>query len=122
MGHKRKDFCRKKQLGKINDENNEIQDMAEADLTNLTGCQPSCNTDELSIKESPYVKDWPSSDPTMSLKFLYHDGSFLVKEEYLIYDFSNFVADVGGYLGLLVGQSILSIYYLITDWMKKINL
>ena len=33
----------------------------------------------------------------------------IVQEEYLIYPFESFVADVGGYLGLLLGASILSL-------------
>ena len=33
-------------------------------------------------------------------------------EEYLIYDLNSFVADVGGYLGLLLGQSLYGIYQL----------
>ena len=33
----------------------------------------------------------------------------LIKEEYEIYTIENFVAEVGGYLGLLLGASILSI-------------
>ncbi len=40
------------------------------------------------------------------------------------YDFSNVIADVGGYLGLLLGGSILSIYNYLTrevrmKWKKK---
>ena len=33
-------------------------------------------------------------------------------EEYLLYDLNSFVADVGGYLGLLLGQSLYGIYQL----------
>jgi hypothetical protein len=33
-----------------------------------------------------------------------------VIEEKLLYGFENFFADVGGYLGLLLGGSILSVY------------
>ena len=32
-----------------------------------------------------------------------------IEEEYLVYDFKAFVADFGGYLGLLLGGSIISI-------------
>ncbi len=35
--------------------------------------------------------------------------SHTVKEQYVIYDANAFVADVGGYLGLLLGHSMLSV-------------
>ena len=38
--------------------------------------------------------------------------------QYIIYDWNSFLADVGGYLGLLVGQSIFGIYQLIAGWMN----
>ena len=123
MASKTKEFCPREQLGEINAANNIIQDLSEADLANLTGCLPSCNRDEIYLKDSPNVRNWPRRDnPTMSLKFLYHDGSFDVREEYLVYDISSLMADVGGYLGLLVGQSILGIYYMSADWVTEMKL
>ena len=32
-----------------------------------------------------------------------------LREEYYVYDMSSFIADVGGYLGLLLGHSVFSI-------------
>ena len=58
----------------------------------------------------------------MRLAFHFEDGSYSVREEYIVYDMSNFIADVGGYLGLLMGHSILSIYYLSTGWLAKRNM
>ena len=124
MASKTKKFCPRKVVGKINDENNIIQDLSDADVATLTGCLPSCNRDEISLRDSPKISDWPTPRdiPTISLKFLYHDGTFIKREEYLVYDTSNFIADVGGYLGLLVGQSILGIYYMSADWVTKMKL
>ena len=39
----------------------------------------------------------------------------IVQEEYEIYTIESFVADVGGYLGLLLGASILSLAESSTD-------
>ena len=36
-------------------------------------------------------------------------GQYLAEEDKIIYDYLNLIADVGGYLGLLLGYSILSI-------------
>ena len=125
MADKTKDFCPRKELGEMNwVTNNIIKDLSDADVATLTGCLPSCNRDEISLRDSPKIQEWPTprDTPTMSLKFLYHDGTFNLREEYLVYDTSNFIADVGGYLGLLVGQSILGIYYMSADWVTKMKL
>ena len=37
--------------------------------------------------------------------------------QYIIYDMNGFIADVGGYLGLLLGQSIYGLYDIITNWL-----
>ena len=37
--------------------------------------------------------------------------------QYIIYDINAFIADVGGYLGLLLGQSIYGLYEIITHWL-----
>ena len=38
--------------------------------------------------------------------------------QYIVYDFDAFIADVGGYLGLLLGQSIYGIYEIIANWLR----
>ena len=38
--------------------------------------------------------------------------------QYIIYDWNSLLADVGGYLGLLVGQSIFGMYQLMAGWMN----
>jgi hypothetical protein len=44
-----------------------------------------------------------------------------VQEEYKIYPLESFVADVGGYLGLLLGASILSLIESSTDIIEKLR-
>ena len=44
-----------------------------------------------------------------------------VQEEYKIYPLESFVADVGGYLGLLLGASILSLIESLTDTIEKLR-
>jgi hypothetical protein len=44
----------------------------------------------------------------------------IVQEEYWLYPFESFIADVGGYLGLLLGASILSLVEYSTDIIKKL--
>ncbi len=40
----------------------------------------------------------------------------MVVDEYVVYDFNSFVADVGGFTGLLLGHSLLSIYKTVASW------
>ena len=37
----------------------------------------------------------------------------------MIYDWNDLVADIGGYLGLLLGQSVYGIFELLTLWFKR---
>ena len=124
MADKTKEFCStKKQLAKMNNQYDRIEDLTEADLASLTGCLPSCTRDDISLRSSPNTRKFTSKlSPTLSLRFLFHDGTFTATEEYMVYDTSNFLADVGGYLGLLVGQSILGIYYLSIDLGTKMKI
>ena len=45
--------------------------------------------------------------------------NFLSPLQYLIYDIDQLIADVGGYMGLLLGHSALSIYYKLEAWCGK---
>ena len=37
----------------------------------------------------------------------------------MIYDYNDFIADVGGYLGLLIGHSLFSMYVMAEEWMRR---
>ena len=47
--------------------------------------------------------------------FWYPSGSYIEKVYYYTYDFSDYFADIGGYMGLLLGYSLLNFY----DVFKK---
>jgi hypothetical protein len=46
----------------------------------------------------------------LSLNLYYGSGRYQVRHQYLTYDAQSLVADIGGYLGLLLGHSVLSFY------------
>ena len=58
---------------------------------------------------------------TMELEWQYIDTDFVVLNEYLTYDSNDFIADVGGYLGLLLGYSIFSIYESLRNCTQKLT-
>ena len=67
-----------------------------------------------------------SSQGVMSEKNRYgHAWNFVSSGElhcwlqYIVYDWNDFVADVGGYLGLLLGHSIYGMYDIIRSWISK---
>ena len=60
--------------------------------------------------KSVYENYDQSAEPTLSLKLFYNNGRYNIKEQYYTYGLNSFVADFGGYLGLLLGHSILSAF------------
>ncbi len=46
----------------------------------------------------------------MVIRLSYTSGTHEVREDYLVYTFDSFIADVGGYLGLLLGYSAYSVF------------
>ena len=127
--NKSREFCdaRGGQMDHMNEAKLDYLRMSEAALVNKTGCLPSCDRYETAMEstsgDGKYGNTWQvDNNPTMKLVFGFEDESYNVREEYIVYDTSNFIADVGGYLGLLMGHSILSIYYLSTGWLSKMKI
>ncbi len=50
------------------------------------------------------------------LELYYASNRFMQEEQYYTYGVGNLVADIGGYLGLLLGHSIINFY----DWGKAL--
>ena len=42
------------------------------------------------------------------------------RKQFLLYDLTNFIADFGGYLGLLLGCSLLTFYDLGKEWISRL--
>ena len=81
----------------------------------MTGCLSACEKDKFEIRMSQITET--SSDSSSEygevelwLYISMHDTSYVNEEQYVIYDFNSFIADVGGYMGLLLGSSILSLF------------
>ena len=60
-----------------------------------------------------------STSIEMDLSFP-HYTQVLVRNEIKLYTFSSFFADVGGFLGLLLGESLVSYVLLGTHWMTEL--
>ena len=86
--------------------------MGEHDIFEATGCLPPCEWSEFrhNVKNERLLDKKDMSEGTFVKIGISTKGRFQEMEEYLIYDFNSFTADVGGYLGLLLGQSLYGIY------------
>ncbi len=103
---------------KIEDTRRFVEVMKNFDLNAVydTGCfVPNCETSSWQVtkkEDNVLAKQSREKYPNMTAAMLSFQQSVPVEiREYSIsYGFSNFVADFGGYLGLLLGASLLSIY------------
>ena len=82
------------------------------------GCPSRCEKDVFRLVTEPIRCDHFNYGEQFLLELSITDRWHEEKEQYLIYDFDSFIADVGGYLGLLLGFSILSLYHQIEDLLK----
>ena len=62
----------------------------------------------------------PGPDHAFRLTFQILSGQHEVKGQYLIYDMNAFIADIGGFLGLLLGHSVYSVFGEILDGTKAV--
>ena len=61
------------------------------------------------------------SKRSLHLYIYYVNNSYDEKEQYVIYDLSSFIADVGGFMGLLLGFSIHSMVEMIERWWQALT-
>ena len=85
---------------------------------NQAGCfVPNCYKRSWDIKSTNV---WASQNTTEMVFSIFHNSKLTVKKEVELYSFTNFFAEIGGYLGLFLGESIASFIFMSIDWMKVI--
>ncbi len=91
------------------------------DMTELTGCRILCRYQQFTLRPlearfpSSFSKSSSSDGPRLNWSAMQFvavtgDGEVEVRTETLVYGWMDLVAEVGGYLGLLLGASVLSAY------------
>ena len=80
-------------------------------------CTPGCKRTEYSAKLLYSMKD-PTLSEKWRLSFVFMKDKFPVKEQFYIYGTANLIADFGGYLGLLLGYSLLGFYDSLMDFFE----
>jgi hypothetical protein len=93
------------------------------EIYNITGCLSSCEKSEYQMRIQSEITQANNYPPNQyKIKMILTSGRYIEKKQYLIYDNNSLIADIGGYLGLLLGYSILSLYNAMVDklfiWAK----
>ena len=103
---------------------NELQEGDANQIYDITGCLGSCEKYEYHIeleRKNEVVgskTEYPLTLPNdTQIYFRIMKGSHIELEQYLLYDFDSFIADIGGFMGLLLGFSVLSIYNETMDFL-----
>ena len=96
---------------------NELHEADANKIYDITGCLASCEKDEYHelVEAKTEYPDTPPHDTHIYFRII--KGSYQEIEQYLLYDFDSFIADIGGFMGLLLGFSVLSIYNETMDFL-----
>lgn len=95
-----------------------LASLGQSRLFELLNCSVPCHRIEFDIQESidgfidcSYLAGLVDGDNCTGISFVHFkvlDGIVRVEKETLLYDGTNFIADIGGYLGLLLGVSAIT--------------
>ena len=92
----------------------EIASLGGFSISKTTGCLPSCTINEFSLKVKSSMSISNESNSYIGSMyaglFYYPGGRYIQKVYYYQYDFTSYIADVGGLVGLFLGYSMLSFY------------
>ena len=88
-------------------------------IEKVAKCTPGCKRVEYSAKLHNTAPDASLSDQ-WGLAIFFAKDKFPVKEQFYVYDTPNLIADFGGYLGLLLGYSLLGFYDTLMDLFEKL--
>jgi hypothetical protein len=90
--------------------------MDENEIYETMGCLSSCKkTKYIWSPLSGLVTKKRYSPNLFKIKLFFSSGRYNEKTGYWIYDMNSLIADIGGYLGLLLRYSLLSLYNSIVD-------
>ena len=78
-------------------------------IAKKTGCLPSCIRNEFTMNVLSRMS-YPDEGAQYNSYFYYPGGRYHQKVFYYTYDFTSYIADIGGLVGLFLGFSMLSIY------------
>ena len=87
-------------------------------IEKVAKCIPQCKRTEYSAKLMYSATGDPNLAGKWRLRIYFGRDKFPVKEQFYIYGTANLIADFGGYLGLLLGYSLLGFYDTLADFFE----
>ena len=96
----------------------EIAKLSGFSISKKTGCLPSCKLNEFTATIKDDVSKMDGGAELTGL-FYYPGGQYIQKKYSYTYDFTSYIADVGGLVGLFLGYSMLSVYDNLKNIWKK---
>ena len=98
-----------------------LQNADENEIYEMTGCLSSCSKDQYTLNVDPITRMFDTSSRCeYHIRFKILDMMHKEEEQYIIYDTGSFFADVGGFMGLLLGWSLSSLYMAIEALLKNL--
>ena len=100
----------------------ELHNFNQTTLYKELNCLMPCTTLEYTLQDwwkSSHECNFTDCHDLIILGFFVFDGSLHQTKEVWLYSYSNFIADFGGYLGLLLGASAIAGYQWIKTGVKK---
>ena len=93
------------------------------EIYEMTGCLSPCEKDRYSVSvgSQKQVNTRTKYERCqLHFDFIMQESSYQLEEQYHIYDGVSFIADIGGYMGLLLGSSLLGIYLAMENFLRRL--
>ena len=103
---------------------NQLEQADATKVYQMTGCYCSCEKDKYEVSLENW-SDFMSRRKKYSevlFTFTIYERSYIEEEQYIIYDEISFLADIGGFLGLILGSSMLNIYDEVVGLLGGLNI
>ena len=118
--YSRRDICTtKSQLSHLEMVTTKLFELDDNEIFTMTGCLSSCEKDIYTLVPEHFTCSETGAPGKLKLQLMINQRSYEERKHYVIYDFTSFIADVGGYMGLLLGCSLFSLYNEIENIMRK---
>ena len=93
-----------------------FEEANDKEIYDATGCLAPCDKWHYSLA---FGQLSGGNDDIFRISFKIMDRTYEEREQYIIYDISSFIADVGGYMGLLLGCSLSSLYGDVEAFLRR---
>ena len=96
----------------------------EREIFEMTGCMPGCTRSKFELTMTSFHDELKmfNDEEVALLRFKMPHGEHELLQEYYLYTIDSLIPDVGGYLGLLLGYSLLGMYHKSKKWLINLKI